>query len=148
MPVDDLLRQARQVLLEERDRLAAELQQLGTARASLQRLLQETEAHLNECSRRLTELDERLGLTPQLPLSALDHELCGQLLRDAAVRVLRQQVAPGDEIHYREWLDLLLRSGARVGGRDPTATFLTQIRRASEVESVRPRSGLYRLKAG
>ena len=39
---------------------------------------------------------------------------------------------------------LLTAAGFRVAGRDPIATFLTQVGRANEVESVRPRSGLYR----
>ena len=43
-----------------------------------------------------------------------------------------------------KWFDLLTAAGFRVAGRDPIATFLTQVGRANEVESVRPRSGLYR----
>jgi hypothetical protein len=38
-------------------------------------------------------------------------------------------------------------AGVRIGGKDPTATFLTQIVKSADIESVRPRSGLYRLKA-
>ncbi|MDX6618503.1 MAG: hypothetical protein QOK36_889 [Gaiellales bacterium] len=38
-----------------------------------------------------------------------------------------------------------VRAGIRVGDKDPLGSLLTQVSRASAVESVRPRSGLYRL---
>jgi len=39
-----------------------------------------------------------------------------------------------------------VQSGYRILGRDPLATFLTQITRIEKVESVGRRSGLYRLR--
>jgi len=50
----------------------------------------------------------------------------------------------GEGLDEEKWFDLLTAAGFRVAGRDPIATFLTQVGRANEVESVRPRSGLYR----
>jgi hypothetical protein len=92
-------------------------------------------------------MDEMLGLAPQLSLDALHGELRGQRLRETAVELLRQKKGVGSVVHYREWYSLLLEAGVRVAGKDPLATFLTQVARAPGVESVRPRSGLYRLRA-
>ena len=50
-------------------------------------------------------------------------------------------------VHYREWYDLLVADGHRIAGKDPVATFLTQVSRAPEVESVGRRTGMYRLVA-
>jgi hypothetical protein len=145
---DDLIEQARSVLIGERTALADRMEELGAAAGSIRQLLEELEGELADGARRLRALDEHLGLTPQLPLSAFDRALSGQQLRQAAVEVLRQHGRPGESIHYRQWLDLLLQTGARVAGKNPTATFLTQINRAHEIEPVRARSGLYRLKPG
>ena len=49
-------------------------------------------------------------------------------------------------MHYRVWFEALVESGYRVSGRDPLATFLTQITRIKNVQSVGRRSGLYRLR--
>jgi hypothetical protein len=64
-----------------------------------------------------------------------------EIIRDVGLTVA------GDRwpIHYRDWFALVERSGYRVGGRDPLATFLTALTRAEGVESVGARSGLYRL---
>jgi hypothetical protein len=91
-------------------------------------------------------MDEMTGLAPQLSLDA-HGDLRGQKLQEIAVELLRRKKGTGAVVHYKEWYDLFLASGLRVGGRDPVATFLTQIGRAPSVESVRPRSGLYRLRA-
>jgi len=92
-------------------------------------------------------MDEVLGLAPQLAIEDIGGELRGQRLRAVAVEVLRRRRGVGVEIHYTDWFDLLVREGIRVGGKNPAATFLTQIGKAPEVEAVRPRSGLYRLRA-
>jgi hypothetical protein len=91
-------------------------------------------------------MDEMLGLAPQLSLDA-HGELRGQKLQEIAVELLRQEKGVGVEVHYKDWYGLLLEAGLVVGGKDPLATFLTQVGRAANVESVRPRSGLYRLRA-
>lgn len=91
-------------------------------------------------------MDEMLGLAPQLSLEESDNGLRGRRLREIAVELLKKRKRPGEEIHYREWYELLGGAGLTIAGKDPLATFLTQIARAPGVESVRPRSGLYRLK--
>jgi hypothetical protein len=74
-------------------------------------------------------------------------EVRGQKLRELAVEILRKKKGRSAVIHYRDWYALVVEAGIRVGGKDPVAAFLTQVSRADGVESVRPRSGLYRLRA-
>jgi hypothetical protein len=50
-------------------------------------------------------------------------------------------------VHYKQWLELVVREGHRIGGQDSIATFLTEVARVSTVERVGKRSGLYRLVA-
>jgi hypothetical protein len=107
------------------------------------RLDQEVETN----ARLLRQMDEMLGLSPQLSLEWLHGELRGHRLQEIAVQLLREKKGVGTIVHYRDWYDLVVDAGARVAGKDPVATFLTQIARAPGVESVRPRSGLYRLRA-
>jgi hypothetical protein len=137
---------ARHVIERERARIEGRATELRQLQMHLRSLLAEVDAELGAGTRRLLEIEEMLGLSPQLPIDALDHELSGRRLRDFAVDVLRRHRGTGEPIHYRRWLELVEGTGAKVGGKDPAATFLTQINKSSQIESVRPRSGLYQLK--
>jgi hypothetical protein len=95
----------------------------------------------------LRQLDEILGVAPQMSINDVDEELRGQRLREVAVRVLKRHKGQAATVHYKEWYELLVADGHRVAGKDPVATFLTQVSRAREVEKVGRRSGLYRLVA-
>jgi len=135
-----------EAVAQERDVVAGRLEALREQSARLHELVDRVEAEALEAERVLRRMDELLGLAPQLSLDA-HSELRGQKLQEIAVELLREKRGIGVEVHYREWFDLVVGAGLRVGGRDPVATFLTQIGRAASVESVRPRSGLYRLRA-
>ena len=111
--------------------------------AGLRAQIEELRSLAEEDARVLRLMDEMLGMAPERPRV----ELRGRRLREVAVEVLRESGFVDVAIHYRDWYDLLLSKGFVVGGSDPIATFLTQITRASGVESVRRRSGLYRLSA-
>ena len=87
-----------------------------------------------------------LGVAPQLSMTQADEVLRGQRLRDVAIQVLKRHKGEAAAVHYREWYDLVVHEGHRVAGKDPVATFLTQVSRAAEVEPVGRRSGLYRLR--
>ncbi len=76
----------------------------------------------------------------------LDTELRGEKLREVAIAVLREATTDGEPIHYRAWFDALVRAGYRVAGKDPLATFLTQVSRIDGVQPVGRRSGLYHLR--
>jgi hypothetical protein len=131
----------------ERDVVATRLSELRAQSERLHRLVDHVDADVEQTARLLQRIDESLGIAPQLSFSSLDGELRGQQLQEVAVALLRQKKAVGEPVHYKEWYGLLVGAGARVAGKDPLATFLTQVARAPGVESVRPRSGLYRLVA-
>jgi hypothetical protein len=97
--------------------------------------------------RLLGQLDEMLGVAPQLSMTDADDVLRGQRLRDVAIQILKRHKGESVAVHYREWYELVVHEGHRIAGKDPVATFLTQVSRAVEVESVGRRSGLYRLRA-
>jgi hypothetical protein len=146
MGVNDLSEHVQQAVAQERDVVAARLEALRGQAARLHELVDRVDADVRETDRMLRRMDEMLGLAPQLSLEA-QGELGGQKLQEIAVQLLREKKGVGVEVHYRDWFDLLLDHGIRVAGKDPLGSFLTQVSRAGAVESVRPRSGLYRLRA-
>jgi hypothetical protein len=129
----------------ERAIVAARLAALEDQSKRLHDLVGEIDADIAETGHLLKRMDEMLGIAPQLSLDTRG-ELRGQKLQEIAVELLRQKKGVGVEVHYREWFELLLEQGVRVAGKDPLGSFLTQVSRATSVESVRPRSGLYRLR--
>lgn len=60
--------------------------------------------------------------------------LRGVHIRELGVRVLMQTPRASRPIHYRDWYRLLTERGIRVSGRDPEASFLTQISRSPVVK--------------
>jgi hypothetical protein len=142
----DLSDEARTVVARERESVVGRVADLRRQSEQLHVIVDGVDAELENAELLLRRMDEILGLAPQLALETLYKQLRGQRLREIAVEVLRAKRGVGMVIHYREWFALLADEGVRVGGRDPMATFLTQIGKAPEVETVKPRSGLYRLK--
>lgn len=107
--------------------------------------------HLEEQARKdeyaLSQLEGALGLAAQLQIEQLDRELGGRRLQEIAVEVLSREMEPGQAVHYKDWYALLCAAGYRVRGKNPLASFLAQVSRAEQVESVGARSGRYRLRA-
>jgi hypothetical protein len=126
-----------------RERVTLQREQADRLRA----LADQVEERVARDERLLEEMAAALGLSAQLRLDDLSPRLRGQRLREVAVDVLRTHWDPGRDIHYREWFDLVTRQGHKVGGKDPLATFLAQVHRSADVESVGRRSGKYRLSA-
>lgn len=145
MAVAHLSEHVRRAVEQEREVVAGRLEALRAQSERLHRLVGGVDAEVEETARLLRRMDEMLGLAPQLSLEA-QGELRGQKLQEIAVELLRQKRGAGIPIHYREWFALLVEAGMHVAGKDPLNTFLTQIARADGVESVRPRSGLYRIR--
>jgi hypothetical protein len=145
--VAPLSAKAQAVVERERDAVLGRLADLRRQSETLHRLVDQVDNDLQSTEGLLRRIDEMLGLTPQLALESVQEEVRGQRLRDIAVEVLRARKGFGVVIHYTDWLRLLEDEGIRVGGKNPTATLLTQIARSPHVEPVRPRSGLYRLKS-
>lgn len=147
MSVVSLSEGTRQVVEGEREAVATRLADLRRQSEQLHALVDQVDAELEGAAALLRGMDEMLGRAPQLGLESLNEQLRGERLRQVAVELLRMRRGAGVVIHYREWFELIAAEGVRVGGKDPMATFLTQIGKSPEVETVRPRSGLYRLKS-
>ncbi len=146
MGVGHLSEHVQAAVEEEREVVAARLEALRAQSARLHEIVEKVEAEVEETARLLRGMDEMLGLSPQLTLEA-HGELRGQKLQEIAVELLRQKRGAGVAVHYRDWFDFLGEAGLQVAGRNPLNTFLTQVARAPQVESVRPRSGLFRLRS-
>jgi hypothetical protein len=94
------------------------------------------------------ELGELLDIEDQLSIVGLSDQLRGERLREIAADVLWRHHGAGDVVHYKQWFELVVADGHRIGGKNPAATFLTQVARIDSVERVGRRSGLYRLVSG
>jgi len=94
---------------------------------------------------RVRHLDELLGRAPQLRLDLQTQTLQGQQLREEAVRILVEKHGTRQPIHYREWYGLLRDQGLVAAGKDPVATFLTQITRSPLVQRVDGPGGVYQV---
>ena len=130
--------------LAERARLQAERAVADERVLQLRSELAHAEEQSRLVTRKIREIEELLGLAPQLSLDGVEGELRGARLREVAVYVLQEQVG-NEPVHYRRWFDLVS-SRYRVAGKDPRATFLAAISRISAIEKVGRRSGMYRLR--
>ena len=130
----------------EREVLAGHLVEANERAAHFQALASERYATAARLASSIRAVEEMLGLSPQIAMCEISEELRGERLRDVALELLRERSTPNDPIHYRVWFDELVQSGFRISGKDPLATFLTQVSRIERVEKVGRRSGLYRLR--
>jgi hypothetical protein len=110
-----------------------------------QELAAEATREAERYAKTIRELGELLGIEDQLSLSDLSDQLRGERLREVAADVLWRNFHAGDVVHYKQWLERVVAEGYRIGGKNPTATFLTQVARVESVERMGRRSGLYRL---
>lgn len=70
--------------------------------------------------------------------------LRGQAIREAAVQVLSTSSRAYEPVHYKDWFELMRNEGLLPAGKDPLATFLTQLGR-SPVVARTSRQGVYKL---
>lgn len=68
--------------------------------------------------------------------------LRGARIRETAVRVLAANYQPDAPVHYRDWFELMTAQGFMPAGKDPLATFLTQLGRSPLVQRTTT-SGMY-----
>jgi hypothetical protein len=132
-------------LVAEYRRLAVQIASQRDRAALLRMLAEHAESQADRDERALNEIASVTGIAAQMSIEDLDPRLRGPRLEQVAVALLRER-AHESPIHYRDWFGLLREAGHYVGGKDPLATFLAQINRASEVERVGQRTGLYRLR--
>jgi hypothetical protein len=133
-------------LIQEYQRLAAQVAQQRERAHGLRHLAEHAEAQADRDERVLADVAAVVGLSPQLRIEDIDPRLRGPRLEEIAVQVLRAAGLQDGTIHYREWFALLRCAGYYVGGKDPLATFLAQINRSSDVERIGQRTGKYRLR--
>lgn len=146
MPVDSLPKRSRDLILRRRGELEKRVEALKREAEWLQALIDEVEVELRQSSSALQQADEILGIAPEIPIEFLDREVRGRRLQEVAIRVLRSARREDEPIHYKEWFKLVSDRGVRISGKDPAANFLTQIAASPDIESVKPRSGLFRLR--
>src|SRR5581483_8067665 len=124
-------------------------------RLEAERLREEATRHIEFAERataqailveqRVRELDELLGRVPQLRLDLQTDALRGQRLREVAVEIAARRRGINEPIHYREWFGLVVGEGHRIDGKDPLATFLTQVTRSPVVVREDSEPGVYRV---
>lgn len=134
-----------QAVRAEADGLRLEARRLRDEAATHMALAERATAGAIALDQRVRELDELLGRAPQLRLELQTEALRGQRLREAAVEIVARRRRLGEPIHYRDWFHLLLAEGHTVEGRDPLATFLTQVTRSPVVLRHPEQRGVYRV---
>src|SRR3954452_3904685 len=102
---------------QERTQVAARLDEIQTQAARLHALVGQVDRDVEETSRLLRQMDEMLGIAPQLALN-VDGELRGRELQRVAIELLRSEQgdAVGAPVHYRAWYELVVAAGGRVAG--------------------------------
>lgn len=129
-------------------RLSRALEVLDQRRSALQAELAALDDERRELQGRRRLLAQVAGADlepPQLNAPVAHTQLRGRELRHVAGRLL-WNLQRDREMHYREWFEHVLAAGYAVGGKDPAASFLTNIRDSPAV--VRGSSaGHYRIDA-
>jgi hypothetical protein len=142
-PSASLVRSAR-AEIERLKRRGAVLEQ---RRAALLAQLSELDGELAGYARRAKLLAELAEIETQPAPTAARGRIAikGAALRRVAGRLL-WDAQRSDEINYREWFERVLAAGYAVSGKDPAASFLTNVRDSpAVVKGSRP--GMYRLDA-
>ncbi len=118
--------------------VAAELAALQATRADLehQRQVLNHFAYDDEPTGSSGNGGRRLRVLPAAGSTAPDGTtaLRGARIRETAVRVLASHTRPDVPVHYRDWFELLTAQGFIPAGKDPLATFLTQVGRSPVVQ--------------
>jgi hypothetical protein len=146
-------RRMRAAAASERERLERELARLRAREAELSAELDAVRAartgleHERHVLNHFTDQDEpprspgtaarRLRALPDAGTPASSNGstvLRGAAIREAAVRVLAANSQPEAPVHYRDWFELLTSQGFMPAGKDPLATFLTQVGRSPVVQ--------------
>jgi chromosome segregation ATPase len=135
-------RALRRAAAQELERLSRTEQQVTARRETLREELEGVEREL-QALRERTELLEGLAQARDTAGEADSQsedlgDDAGRVLRGAAIRrtaiqLLLERHGAGHPIHYRDWLSLLITSGYAVTGKDPHATFLSNITRSPVV---------------
>lgn len=122
----------------ERKRLARARQRLEAKRSALQNEIADLERDLEVIDDRATllgslgvEIDDDQELLAQSDEGI--EVLRGAAIRERAARRFFLSHGAGKAMHYRHWFELLLEEGVEIAGKDPLATFLTNLSRSAVV---------------
>jgi hypothetical protein len=132
----------------EREKLIVRYEECRAHSEEYASLAAEAAREAERYAKTIRELGELLEVEDQLSIIGLSDQLRGERLRETAAEVLWRHHGAGDVVHYKQWFELVVADGHRIGGKNPAATFLTQVARIDSVERVGRRSGLYRLVSG
>lgn len=140
----------------ERERLERELTRLESRKRALAAEEADVDAAIRDLAAQrsalnhfvdkdasLGEASPRLRAVPDEP-SEDQVVLKGADIRRTAVRLLAGSPDARSPVHYKAWYELLRREGYLPAGKDPVATFLTQISRSPVVRRT-SRAGEYEL---
>src|SRR4051794_26623562 len=117
----------RAAALAERDALISRYQACVERHEDLKSQAEEAALEAEQYLRTIRELGELLGSEDQLSIVSLSEELRGERLRQVAADIVFRHFRPGESFHYKQWLDLVVSEGHRIGGKNSAATFLTQV---------------------
>lgn len=151
-------RRMRSAAVAERERVERELRRLDVRREELAQELavmttaaDELRGHLRVLNRFAYDQEGHHARPPLRVIESVVPDgpqakelLKGSRIRDAAVRVLAGTDQAHTPVHYRTWYELLEGHGFTPGGKDPLATFLTQLNRSPVVHRA-GRPGMYAL---
>jgi hypothetical protein len=129
----------------EREKLIVRYEECRARSEEHREIAAEAGREAERYAKTIRELGELLEIEDQLSIVGLSEQLRGERLREIATEVLWRHHRVGDVVHYKQWFELVVADGYRIGGKNPSATFLTQVARVESVERVGRRSGLYRL---
>jgi hypothetical protein len=128
-------------LNEREDRVARELDTIRAARSALEGevvLLQRLSRDPAEGGFSAANGEQRRLRVVSDALPAVEDGgevvLRGAQIRETAVRLLASTGQADRALHYRTWFELLRQEGLLPAGKDPLATFLTQIGRSPVVQ--------------
>lgn len=142
-----LSQQFRDIAKAEREFLHRQFEESRNRSEHFAHLAAEAAREAERYARTIRDLGEILDIEDQLSITGLSERLRGERLREVASEVLWRHFHAGDVVHYKQWFELVVADGYGIGGKNPAATFLTQVARVESVERVGRRSGLYRLVA-
>jgi len=111
----------RETLREELARLDTELDALKNRERLLGELVDEPQSA--QC---------RAG-DSDAPIASPSTVLKGAAIRERAAQRYYLTHGAGKALHYRHWFELLIAEGAEIAGKDPVATFLTNLNRSPVV---------------
>lgn len=133
----------------ERDRLARRRSRVFKKREELQARIDKLDEELEAVDQEIL-LIEDIAMAPgeadEIAAKRAEGDADPNLLKGYEIRALAIPVLLVDHgtapIHYREWLELLMRRGYQVAGKRPDAVFLNQVVRSPLVRAT-TKSGYY-----